>query len=205
MRLRAVKSHARGWGRALNDQTPLCGCHMGQGYPDIFPQSLLELERMPRVCWLHTQPSNHVKFHKLPWLNGHLVGTFKSPRRDLQLVRALLPFILSIIPSHRRGNRAIRLHCKLASTWDPWYTHRVGEKHQLNEALREWTPVIRTKYSITAFSEEITFNPTSVSSQQQNVVQSNILHYRQSLTIVSIKLKKEKREWLKLFLDCSSY
>lgn len=93
-----------------------CVCHMGQGYPDIFPcEPPGAGENVPGVCWPITQPSNHVKFHKLPWLDGHLVGSFRSPKRDLQLV--------SFYPEHhsisQKGNRAVRLHCKLAPTWDP--------------------------------------------------------------------------------------
>lgn len=152
-------------GRALNDQTPLCVSH-GAGLSWHIPQSLLELERMPGVCWLHTQPSNHVKFHKLPWLDGHLVGSFRSPKRDLQLV-SFYPEHHSISQKGKQGCKiTLQVSSHLGSMMHPqrgWKAPTVWGVKGVDTSDRD-----RVLY-ITGFSGEITFNPTIVSSQQQNL------------------------------------
>lgn len=137
LRPRAVTSVAKGQGQGSEWPNRAMWVSQWTGLSwQMLLYSLLELDRMPGVCWLYPQPSNHVNFqklhvnfHRLPWLDVHLVGSVKSPRRDLLLVGELLPDILSIISSCRWGNGAVRARMALrvnshlgcmGSPWGGW-------------------------------------------------------------------------------------
>ena len=135
LRPRAVKSVAKGQGQGSEWPNPAMWVSQWTELSwQMLLCSLLELERMPGVCWLHPQPSNHVNFqklhmnfHRLPWLDVHLVGSGKSPRRDLLPVGALLPVFLTIISSHRwwgngavRTRMTLRVNAHLGCMMNPW-------------------------------------------------------------------------------------